>query len=597
VALAVGAVLLAPGSTASAADPPAAPPAADHPLHVAHGPSPRIVDDLGRTVLLRGVNVNALGEYYQEWPDLPSTRPLGDADDAAIAAHGFDVVRLVVSWSRIEPERGHLDPAYLALVRQQIERAGRHGLHVVVDLHQDAWGIAVGTPDGVTCPAPLQAAVGWDGAPAWATQLVGTVATCRAVMREVSAAVQASFQAFYLDVGGVQGELVRSWAALAGAVADLPNVAGYDLLNEPNPGLALGVDDLALLGTFYGRAITAIRAAERATPHATAHLVFFEPSVLTGPLATPGPLPGFSRDPDLVYAPHLYDESISPLPGTIEQGFANAATAARTYGTPFWSGEWGWFGDPAADAPKITRYAAAEDRALVGGAWWQWSQACGDPHNVQLRHVRPACAATGKQPGGLVAAPASTLRILDRAYPRAAPGTLTSIHADIPSGRLSLTGQADRPGVPADLWVPARCAAPEVTGSGLGPSTVTAVPGGARLSVVVPEPGPYAIDVTCAAPSSAASAPPAAVPAGPATGRRTLPATGAASRGAAAAGLLLVALVLTALRRRASGTFGRPPATHPPCAPPEPSRRRPAPSRWSSSPPSPPPPTSPSRTR
>jgi len=330
-------------------------------------------------------------------------------------------------------------------------------------------------------------------------------------------------------------------------VADLPNVAGYDLLNEPNPGLAIGADDLTLLGTFYGRAIRAIRAAERATPHGSSHPVFFEPSVLTGPLATPGPLPGFSADPDLVYAPHLYDESISPLPGTIEQGFANAATAARTYGTPFFSGEWGWFGDPAADAPKITRYAQAEDRAMVGGTWWQWSQACGDPHNIQLRHVRPACASTGKQPGGLVAAPPSTLRILDRAYPRAAPGTLTSLRADIASGGLSIAGTADRAGVSADLWVPARCAHPAVSSSTVGaPTAITAVPGGWRVSVEVSQPGPYTIDVTCPSQRAASAPPPATVVR---AGRRTLPATGGPARWPLGLGLLATASALAVVRR------------------------------------------------
>jgi endoglycosylceramidase len=517
------------------------------PLHVAHDGSARIADGADRQTLLRGVNVNGLGEYYQEWPDLPSTEPLTEQDFAAIAAHGFDVVRLIVSWSRLEPQPGHLDTAYLGLIRQYLYLAERLDLFVVLDMHQDAWGPAVGTPDGVSCPAPLQAVVGWDGAPAWATALVGTAATCRAGIREVSAAVQTSFQDLYLNVGGVRDHFVRAWAALAAAVADAPNLAGYDLLNEPNPGLAIGADDLVLLGGLYGQLIPAIRAAERAVPGGSAHLVFFEPSVLTGPLATPGPLPGFSADPQLVYAPHLYDESISPLPGTIEDGFAAASTAAHTYGTPFWSGEWGWFGDPAADAPKIARYAHAEDRAMVGGAWWQWKQACGDPHNIQLRHVRPACASTGEQPGGLVAAPTSTLRILDRAYPRAAPGRLTSIQADIPTGALAVTGASTAPGA-ADLWVPERCAAPEVTGTRVGAVDRRSVPGGWRLVVDVPTPGSYELRVRCgAASASTPTSPPTTVAP---TGRRILPATGAPSRWPEAAAALAAALAAVALRRR-----------------------------------------------
>ena len=273
--------------------------------------------------------------------------------------------------------------------------------------------------------------------------------------------------------------------------------------------------------------------------------------MLTGPLALPGPLPGFSDDADLVYAPHLYNESISPLPGTIEQGFANAATAADRFGTPFLSGEWGWFGDPATDAPLIARYAADEDAHLVGGTWWQWEQACGDPHDILTRGNRPACASTGQRPGGLVAAPASTTRILDRAYPRAVPGQLTSIHADVASGRLVVTGQADRPGVAADLWVPTRCAVPTVAGTDVGPAAVRPVPGGWRLTVPVPTAAAYEIQVTCAPPSSTAP------PTTPVMPRGTLPATGRTTPLALAAALVALALALAHIPRRLAGNFSR----------------------------------------
>jgi endoglycosylceramidase len=53
---------------------------------------------------------------------------------------------------------------------------------------------------------------------------------------------------------------------------------------------------------------------------------------------------------------------------------------AGLYGTTVWSGEWGWFGDPSGAAPKVRRYVAQEDAYLWGGAWWDWKQSCGDPH-------------------------------------------------------------------------------------------------------------------------------------------------------------------------------------------------------------------------
>jgi endoglycosylceramidase len=340
--------------------------------------------------------------------------------------------------------------------------------------------------------------VGWDGAPAWATVLAGTVATCALpVSREFSVAVQASFENFYLDAGGVQTHLVDAWAALAQRFAAEPAIAGYDLLNEPNPGLTAGVDDYVLLGAFYARALQSIRAAEAG---GLSHIGFFEPAVITGQLALPGPLPvGFSGDDNLVYAPHLYNESIGVIPGqTIEDGFANAATAAATYGTTFFSGEWGWFGDGEADAPLIARYAANEDAHRVGGTWWQWRQACGDPHAIGTRGHRPPCADSGSPySDGIVTRPRSNTMILDRAYPRAAPGELSRIDAGVTHGTLVIEGVADRAGVPADLWVPERCGAPAVSGSNVGDVHARAVPGGWRLDVVVPRDGAYRIEVAC----------------------------------------------------------------------------------------------------
>lgn len=535
------------GLTSSAVGAPEPPRQVDRPLRATSGAGARVVDDLGRTVILRGVNLNGLGEYHQEHADLPATLPLTEADLAGIAAHGFDVVRLLLSWSRLEPSPGRIDEAYLDRIAEVVGWARAHDIYVLLDMHQDAWGPAVVTPDTVTCPPPSEPAIGWDGAPAWATQLVGTIATCRLEQREVSPAVQASFSAFFLDLGGVQGHLVDAWAAVAGHFAADPAIAGYDLLNEPNPGLVPGADDYVLLGAFYERALAAIRQAEAGRPGGRRHIGFFEPAVVTGQLPTPGPLPGLLHDEDLVYAPHLYNESIGLLPGTIEEGFAAAASAAASYGTTFFSGEWGWFGDHDADQRQIERYAAAEDAHLVGGTWWQWAQACGDPHAVPARHERPACAGRSPLSDGLVTRSAANVAVLTRAYPRAAPGVLESIDADVATGALVVTGTADREGVAADLWVPARCATPEVAGTNTGTAAARRVDGGWRVVVPVPAADRYAIEVTCRPAGAPPALPP--IPSG-----AELPATGPAPAPALAAAVLALALACRWGARRRGAT-------------------------------------------
>jgi endoglycosylceramidase len=106
----------------------------------------QIVDDQGRQVLLRGANVNALGEYAQADPATEPTAPVTDADWDAMAANGFSVVRLIMSWSLLEPERGAIDRDYLAKVRDAVADANARGIYVVLDVHQDAWGMSSATP-------------------------------------------------------------------------------------------------------------------------------------------------------------------------------------------------------------------------------------------------------------------------------------------------------------------------------------------------------------------------------------------------------------------------------------------------------------------
>jgi endoglycosylceramidase len=432
-------------------------------LHAVRGGDARIVDDRGAQVLLRGVNVNSLGDYFQANPAYKTTIPVTDADWAAMQADGFDVVRLLISWSRLEPARGQISQAYLDEVHQAVADAARHGIYSVIDMHQDAWGKDVASPPGAVCPSPATPGIGWDGAPAWATQTDGADRCAAAGVRELAPAVMHAFDHFYSDTDGIQGQLVDAWAAVARSFAGDPAVAGYDLFNEPNWGIDADTSG-ARLGAFYRRVIPAIRQAERSAG-GFSHIVFFEPVVL---FPTPSSLPPASdvTDPNVVFAPHDYEGSIDP--GTPEKGFADEAKAASRYGTTTWVGEFGWFGDGATDAPLVARFAAAQDQAMIGGTWWQWQQACGDPHSVGKRNGTPAPQIVEFNvigcPGDKKLGPVPEWEpILTRAYPRSAPGHLTSLRADGSAGTVSLSGQSASGAAGSTLvvWVPDR-------GKGLG---------------------------------------------------------------------------------------------------------------------------------
>ena len=70
----------------------------------------RTIKDVdGRTVLLRGPNINQLNDYAPNGTGLPTVAPLDDTDFARMAALGFNVVRLNVAWSALEPSPGAFD--------------------------------------------------------------------------------------------------------------------------------------------------------------------------------------------------------------------------------------------------------------------------------------------------------------------------------------------------------------------------------------------------------------------------------------------------------------------------------------------------------
>ncbi|MGH7747838.1 MAG: hypothetical protein ACREQ5_24225, partial [Candidatus Dormibacteria bacterium] len=62
-----------------------------------HSDGTRILDESGRTVLLRGFDSDALLE------DGVRHAPLDEDDAALMQREGFDVVRLPLAWSRLEP--------------------------------------------------------------------------------------------------------------------------------------------------------------------------------------------------------------------------------------------------------------------------------------------------------------------------------------------------------------------------------------------------------------------------------------------------------------------------------------------------------------
>ena len=159
----------------------------------------------------------------------------------------------------------------------------------------------------------------------------------------------------------------------------------------------------------------------------------------------PVPDPGFTKDKNLVFAPHIYAESLSS--NSIPGGFASAQKVAKQHGVTVWGGEWGFWPEHPVDASrKIKRYAAAEDAGQYGGAWWDWKQACGDPHVVNQPGGQPSAVSGSLNrftcPDQVMSAPDPAFAdVLSRPVPRAVPGTITRLTSDGRTGKLVLAGK------------------------------------------------------------------------------------------------------------------------------------------------------------
>ena len=460
------------------------------------------MDSAGGTVILRGVGVNQLGDYFQGHPGILATLPLEKRDFEQMEALGLNSVRLVVSWSFVEPEQGVYDEDYISKVKQAVEWARESSIYVILDMHQDAWGKYIATPPGDECPAPLTPNVGWDGAPEWATITDG-LSTCILFTRELSPAAMRAWQSFWEDRDGIQQHFADTWARLASEFVGDPVVAGYNILNEPNWGERYTETVNVHLPAMHRRCLEAIRRTEGDGPP---KIIFFEPSALWSFYPKERSVP-FTDDPNIVYAPHIYNSIngvLHDLIGrdlvSVETNFANAAEEARAYGSPFWFGE--WWGSDRAFAGKV---AALEDAYQVGSARWLWKVSCGDPHFMAgcwpdcegLREFTPnsvlniQCGEPDSPEGLEIGIHPTDAVILARPYPRSFPSPAT-YHVNPDERRIEMMGDSTG-GVPLVLWITGE-GEPSWEGEGIRGPRLLKVPGG-WIFTSVPQAGQWGIRV------------------------------------------------------------------------------------------------------
>jgi endoglycosylceramidase len=491
-----------------------------------------------------------LPEYAQ------SPAPDAHNDLAQMRGLGFNFIRLAVNWSLLEPTPGHYDTTYVERIAQVVDWASQQGIYVLIDMHEDDYSRF--TPQSAPLSLPPLLAPSYqgggnaDGAPRWAVMGDGVPALAPLGVAPLNAFVATAFTHFWLnsvptDPGGaplpqgaapgpgLQDHFMGALATLVARFKGNPAVAGYEIMNEPLPGLiAPPVFDQGFLFPFYRRVIDAVTGARDglACPtgtlysplcgypdlglHDTQHLIFFEPMAVRNLTDfAVGVSAPFTSYPNLVYSPHAYTHvftldtrvpggALTPFyPLNYDQAMFTADAEARLLGAALFIGE---YGNSNGDDPTIlASETAAEDRAMVGSSIWAWKGNCG-PGQTQSQcwpgiwstyYGDPASPPA--QNGPLIP---TRLAYLSRVYPRFTAGTLNSFGYDPATRTFTMAATAAHPVAPGEsddetvLYLPATVAGAVRVGGAAVLDRVETMPDGSRLAYVAPDgAGPYRVAV------------------------------------------------------------------------------------------------------
>lgn len=296
-----------------------------------------IVDADGQPIILRGVNFP--GYEYSDL--LRETWLHAEADYGKFARSGFNVVRLPIVWAMLEPRPGVFDMSYLTkYVSRDVQWAKKHGLYIVLDMHQWKWGEKFGG-----C-----------GAPEWTLRQYPPT----------EAGMRAAVSNFWID-SSLQDDFTRMWSEIARTYANEPAIAGYDILNEPWVYTSvIPYLNATYVDNFYMKVIASIRSVD---PN---HIIFLEPANMN--------TFKFPLKENIVWAPHFYPlsfesryfrDNVTTLEADLR---AKYDRFVLQLGSPVWIGEFGAFMKDMSRDYWLEDATQLFDKYQVGWAWWAYGQ-------------------------------------------------------------------------------------------------------------------------------------------------------------------------------------------------------------------------------
>ena len=367
-----------------------------------------ITDSTGRVVIMHGLN-----QVYKVAPYEPAADGFGDDDAAFLQSNGFNVMRVGVIWAAVEPQPGVYDDAYLASIRQTVDTLAAHGIHSILDFHQDLYN------------EKFQG----EGAPAWAVVDGGLPNPALGFPFNYFAnpAEDKSWDNFYAnakapDGVGLVDHLAATWAHVAGLFASDSDVLGYELLNEPWPGTLWEACAVPVVGCpAFDKKLTAVyqKITNAIRTQDTAHIVWIEPNVIFSYFDANHL--GKVNDPQIGFSFHDYCPTVAELGKDVacsvfdSTSFAFAMNYPKAKKVPALLTEFG-----ATDiTSNLAEVEALADKYMIG--WTEWAYTGNDitssSSSGQSLVGNPELPPTGANVN------VAKLKTLAEVYPQAIAGT------------------------------------------------------------------------------------------------------------------------------------------------------------------------------
>jgi hypothetical protein len=256
----------------------------------------QLVDEHGRLVIVHGFNF-----VWKSAPYAPPDTANGftAADAQWLYDHGFNGARLGILWAGVNPTApGVVDNSYFDKWQRVIDLMAGKGVWMQFDMHQDQWNEVYGG----------------EGVPAWAVKrpLPWSLFPPLPVPFPEgywTPEVSTVFDNFWANKNGLLDNWVTFWKQVAAKYKNQPYSMGYDLINEPWPGLEwAGCILIAGCPSTYthelqpaqNKALAGIRTVDQN------NIVWYEPQQLAGGLPISTHLTSVAGENNLGLSWHNY---------------------------------------------------------------------------------------------------------------------------------------------------------------------------------------------------------------------------------------------------------------------------------------------------